>query len=416
MKKLYAACYVVTVILFASDVTAETIEAGPFSVDVQPMLRVRVNDKVLFNGERAAILRSGGFKKNEPSPIGAIEDGRVLRQGNVVTLIAQQGRNVLRREILVKADALHLTYQLQIFGATGGTHARYELLSPNDALQGVQYKLTKGPLRRPRITSQQVFDLEQVEPFRYLYQTGLYLVLQDPALACTIDFNPQGPWQGSSNYGDNWAATPYHDGENTHFAMFCSSARYGATLTGKIIVRPGDQPYETFHPNVAVAYTADFPATLSVNFTDRDRHDRFQMCAAVARGKSTFGWKNPGDIHLIRRPAGGLLRRDFATSDSAGQLELKLRDGLYLLTLNIYDSQQDTGPFTIVDANGTLAKDVKVAQGAYYDKTVPLRVRGGLARLRFTGQWKINALTAQLILYDEEDFLFERPYWNMGVQ
>ena len=80
MKKLYAACYVVTVILFASDVTAETIEAGPFSVDVQPMLRVRVNDKVLFNGERAAILRSGGFKKNEPSPIGAIEDGRVLRQ------------------------------------------------------------------------------------------------------------------------------------------------------------------------------------------------------------------------------------------------------------------------------------------------------------------------------------------------
>jgi hypothetical protein len=416
MKKLCLLCCVVTVTLLASDVTAETIEVGPFSVDVQPMLSVRFNKTVLFNGERAAILRSGGFKKNEPSPIGAIEDGQVQRKGNTLTLIAQSGRNVLRREIMVREDELHLTYELQVFGATGGTHIRYELLSPNDSLQGVKYKLTKGLLRRPRITSQQVFDLEKVEPFKYLYQTGLYLVLQDPKLACTIDFNPQGPWLGASNYGESWAASPYHDGENTHFAMLCSSARYGATLTGKMIVRPGDKPYEAFHPNVAVAYTTDFPATLSVNFTDSDTHDRFQMCGAVPRRDKTFGWKKSDDIRIIRRPSGGLLRRDFATSASEGQLELKLRDGLYLLTLNVYDPKQHTGPFTIVDANGALVKDVKVAKGAYYDKTVPLRVRGGLATLRFSGQWKINALTAQLILHDDEDFLFERPHWNMDVE
>ena len=415
MTKCLTGC-VVTAMLITADVRAETMEVGPFSVDVQPMLSVRLNGKVLFHGERAAILRSGGFKKDEPSPIGPIEDGRVRRKGNTLTLIAKRGRNVLRREIMATKDELHLTYELQIFGATGGTHIRYELLAPNDSLQGVKYKLTKGPLRRPRTTSQQVFDFRKVKPFRYLYQTGLYLVLQDPRLACTIDFNPQGPRVGASNYGDIWSATPYHDGENTHFAMFCSSARYGATVTGKIVVRTGNRSYEAYHPNIGVAYTIDFPAALSVNFTDRDRHNRFQMCGAVARGDNHFGWKHPANIRILSRSSGGLLRRDFATGTSTGLLELKLRDGLYLLTFNVYDPQQDTGPFTIADAHGVLVKDAKVAQGDHYDHTVPLRVRGGLATLRFTGQWKINALTAQRLLYDEEDFLFTRPYWNMHME
>ena len=404
---------IVAVLLLCSAVHAETIDAGPFSVDIQPMLSVRYNDTVLFSGERAAILRSGGFRKTEPSPVGAVEDGKVTRDGNTLTLIARKGRNVLRREVMIKADALHLTYELTVFGSTGGTHLRYELLTPNATLEGVPYALTKGLLRRPRTTSDQVFAFEKVKPFKYLFQTGLYLNFKSPKLPCTIDFDPMGPWVGISNYGENWSTSPYHDGEFTHFTMFASGARNGGIFTGKVIVRPGNAPYETIHPNDALSYTTDFPVALAVNFTDSDTHERYQMVDATA-------WKNPQNVRIVPRATGGLLRRDFAApipgtvTDNA--LELKLRSGLYLLTLNIYDAKTDTGPFDLFSADGPLLQNVSIPRGQYWNKTVPLRSRDGTAELRFNGNWKINALTAQKILNEEEDFLFEQPYWNMRVE
>jgi len=399
-------------LLLCGAVQAETIDAGPFSVDVQPLLSVRYNDTVLFSGERAAILRPGGYKKSEPSPVGPIEDGKVFRDGNTVTLIARKGRNVLRREVMIKPDALHLTYELTVFGSTGGTHLRYELKTPNETLQGVPYAVTKGLLRRPRTTEEGVFDLQKVEPFKYVYQTGQYLRFKSAKLPCTLDFNPMGPWVGASNYGENWTSNPYHDGETTYFAMLASGARNGGIFTGKVIVRPGDAPYEAFHPNVPVAYTVDFPVELALNFTDSDEHERYKRADPKA-------WKHPQDVRIVPRAEGGLLRRDFAAPGSEqtdNAYGLKLRSGLYLVTLNIYDAKTDTGPFDLNCAEGPLLQNVTIPRGRFWNKTVPLRSRDGTAELRFSGDWKINALTAQKILHEEEDFLFEQPYWNMEVE
>lgn len=118
------------------------------------------------------------------------------------------------------------------------------------------------------------------------------------------------------------------------------------------------------------------------------------------------------------RATGGLLRRDFAAParESAGAtLELELHSGLYLLTLNVYDAKQDTGPFGLHSGDGPLLQNVTIPRGQFWDKTVPLSSRDGKAELRFSGKWKVNALTLQKILHEEEDFLFEQPYWNMQV-
>ena len=239
-------------------------------------------------------------------------------------------------------------------------------------------------------------------------QTGLYLNIKSPKLGCTIDFDPMGPWIGISNYGDNWSTSPYHDGKNVRFCMFCSGASNGATFTGKVVVRTGSDPYEAIHPNDPLAYTTDFPVALALNFTDTDTDVRYKACPPS-------GWRNVHNVRIVPRATGGFLRRDFATGDGEGVLDLDLAPGLYLLTLNVHDGKEATGRFTIADGNGVLVEDVEVPRGAYWDKSVPLRVRDGGATLRFRGAWKINALTAQLILRDSEDFMFERPYWNMDV-
>jgi hypothetical protein len=400
-------CFLVVILCIACPAMAETIDAGPFSVDVTPKLTVRCNDVVLFSGDRCDVLRRG-LNQNDPSPVDATADGELLRDGNVLTLLARQGRNTLRREVMVTPEAVHITYELCVFGSTGGTHLQYELLTPIESLQDVSYDLTKGLLRRPRVTTEEVFDFEKVEPFKYLFQTGLYLNIKSPKLDCTIDFDPMGPWIGISNYGDNWSTSPYHDGKNVRFCMFCSGASNGATFTGKVVVRTGSDPYEAIHPNDPLAYTTDFPVALALNFTDTDTDARYKACPPS-------GWRNAHNVRIVPRATGGFLRRDFATGDGEGVLDLDLAPGLYLLTLNVHDGKEATGRFSIADGNGVLVEDVEVPRGAYWDKSVPLRVRDGGATLRFRGAWKINALTAQLILRDSEDFMFERPYWNMDV-
>ena len=113
-----------------------------------------------------------------------------------------------------------------------------------------------------------------------------------------------------------------------------------------------------------------------------------------------------------------MLYRDFATAadgKSDGVLELEQRSGLYLLTLNVLDTAEDTGPFTVSGPKGPLFADVRIKGGTYWFKTAPLRIRNGKVDVRFTGDWKIGALTLQPILYETEDFIFDRPFWNMEL-
>ena len=114
-------CVLVVILCIAWPAMAETIDAGPFSVDVTPKLTVRCNDVVLFSGDRCDVLRRG-LNQNDPSPVGTTEDGELLHDGNVLTLLARQGRNTLRREVMVTPEAVHITYELRVFGSTGGTH------------------------------------------------------------------------------------------------------------------------------------------------------------------------------------------------------------------------------------------------------------------------------------------------------
>jgi hypothetical protein len=399
---------------------AETIDAGPFSVEVSPVLNIRCNDVVLFSGDRSIPLRD--FKKGSPSFVGPIEKGTVTRKGNIITTIVKKGRNIFRREVMVTPKEVHITYETQVFGPTGSTHMIYTLLTPVESLDKTAYSVTKGQLRRPRKTSDDVFDFTKSAPFVYLHQTALYWVLKDPKLNCTIDFNPLGQWQGINNYGENWSTSPYHDNKHMHFAQFCSAGHYGGTFTGKVVIRTGNTPYETIHSNDAHSYTTDFPVKLAINFSDNDTDQRYQQCSAATPDDKDFGWQQPQNIRIVPRASGGLLRRDFVTyisNNAQGKLDIKLRSGIYLLTLNVFDPKEDTGPFNINGPAGTgtpLLKDIQIPRGQYWNKSVPIHIKNNKTTLQFTGKWKINALSFQLLQHEEEDFYFNRPYWNMDLK
>lgn len=398
------------VMLAALGAAAETLDAGPFSVDVASELTVRFNGVTLIEGDRCV-----AFQGMRPDPRTLVDPagGEVLREGNTMTVLAVQGRNTLRREVMVTAEAVHITFEMRVFGATGGSHLQYDLRTPGAYVDGVEYQAWTGRPRGPLQTETGTFSTEDTEPFEYLVRTGRYFILQKPGAECSLDFNPVGPWVGESNYGENYSANPYHDGEDFRWLMLCSGGANGGIFRGKIIIRPGVVPWESVHSTTEVAYTRGFPASLAVNFS-RDEDPSGDYVASA--GDDACRWREPASARIVERDSGGLLYRDFAAPAEEGAsaaLEIAQRSGHYLLTMNLRDPQERTGPFTVTGPDGPLFEDVTVEAGDYWFDTAHLRFRDGAATLRFTGHWKVGALALQPIIYDTEDFIIGRPFWNM---
>ncbi len=402
-------------VLTGAAMAAETIDAGPFSVDVAPQLSLRCNGEPLFAGDRCVSFR--GLKPGEPALVDPAT-GSVIRKDNVITLLAKKGRNTFRREIMVTPEAVHITFEMRVFGYTGGSHLQYDLLSPVEFLDDVPYEAWTGAARGPLGKATGTFSIENSKPLEYLVRSARYLILERPGSECSLDFNPAGAWQGESDYGDNASTTPYHDGKRFHFLMLCAGGRFGGIFRGKIVIRPGAPAYESLHSTAAVAYTLGYPVSLALNFSKTASDGEYELCSADVPTDKSHRWRDPKQIRIVERPGGGMLYRDFATGADAnadGVLELQQRSGLYLLTLNVHDAAEDTGPFTVSGPDGPLFTDVSIERGEYWFKTAPLRIRNGKSTLNFTGNWKIGALTLQPILYETEDYLFDQPFWNMDT-
>lgn len=405
----------VTTLLTTAAVAAETLDAGPFSVDVTPQLALRYNGKTLISGDRCVSFR--GLKPGEPVLVDPAK-GRLIRKDNIITVLAKKGRNTLRREVMVTPEAVHITFEMKVFGYTGGSHLQYDLLTPGEFLDGTAYEAWTGAARGPLRKTTGTFSIEKSKPLEYLVRSARYFILKRPGAECSLDFNPGGAWLGESNYGHNAHTTPYHDGKRFHLLMLCAGGRFGGIFRGKVVIRPGAQPYESLHSTAAVAYTLGYPVALALNFSKTAPNGDYEPCAADVPAGKSYRWRDPTQVRIVERPTGGMLYRDFAAAadgQADGVLELEQRSGLYLLTINVHDAREDTGPFTITGPEGPLFEDVTIKRDQYWFKTAPFRVRNGRADLGFTGNWKIGALTLQPILYETEDFLFDRRFWNMKI-
>ena len=98
---------------------AATLTAGPFAVEVSPVLTVRCHDELLFSGERCGVFPNPRSPATPWIDVAAV--GKVVRQDNCLTVSAQNGRNSFRREVLVTPEAVHVTFEMKAFGQTGGT-------------------------------------------------------------------------------------------------------------------------------------------------------------------------------------------------------------------------------------------------------------------------------------------------------
>lgn len=379
----------------------EQISAGDFSAEVAHKLTIRYRGKVIVSHDSC---------DDRNDELLNTEQGTVSRAGNSYTLFNENAADSFRREVTVKADQVEITFSILIRRPIKTHLIYYRLHCPKEVFDGSQYDYVAGWVSYEPETGSGTFGSTknlQLEIVRYLR-------LKSKVFPLTFDFNPEGPWLCSANYSRMWDCDILPKDNEYQIARAGTYSRFGNLVEGKIIIRSGQVPYSQIHPHDSLNYTTNMPQTLVLNMSyDADRME-YKSCNPNSKLKDAQ-WQYKRGLQIVKRPGQCFVYRDFISSADKTDGVLEIRNqvpGLYWLTLQVFDPQTVAGPFTVSVNKQKLVNDLKIPAKQYWSKTFPVWINGKSDKIRFSGNWKLNALTLQLMMGEKEDYLFKRGYWN----
>jgi hypothetical protein len=387
-------------ICFAAD---KQISVGDFSADVANKLTIRYKGKIIVNYDNCD--DSGNELLNT-------EKGVISRNGNSYTLFNENATDSFRREVTVKQNQVEITFRILIRRPIRSHVIYYRLHCPKNVFNGSQYDYVSGWVNRKPKTGSGTFGAEK----KLQLNSVRYLRLKSKVSPLTFDFNPEGPWLCyGGDFGRLWGCSILAKDNEYQITRGRAYANFGNLMLGKIIIRSGQASYSQIHPCDHLCYTTNMPETLVLNMSnDRDRME-YKSCNPKSELKNA-NWQHPEKLKIEKQVNQDFVYCDFIKSANRedGVLEIKNQvPGLYWLTLTVFDSQADTGPFTVSANKQLLVDNVKIKGNKYWIKTIPLWIKTNSEKIRFSGNWKLNALVLQLIMGEKEDYLFNRGYWNM---
>ncbi|MEA1950780.1 MAG: hypothetical protein U9N87_05315, partial [Planctomycetota bacterium] len=167
-----------------------------------------------------------------------------------------------------------------------------------------------------------------------------------------------------------------------------------------------------------LCYTTDLPRSFVLNMSDEPDKMEYKSCNPKNKLQNAQ-WRHPKKLQIVARPEREFVYRDFVASRNGGDGVLVIKNqtpGLYWMTLTVFDSKADAGPLTVACGDQKLVDSVNIPSGTCLVKTVPLWIKSAETSIRFSGNWKLNALALQLTMGEREDYQFNRSYWNMKCE
>ncbi len=386
------------------------ISAGEFSADVGRKLAIYYKNKIIVSRDSC----DDGQNKLIDT-----QQGEIYKQGNTYTLIYKTGNNSFRREVAVRPNEVEITFRVLVRRPISSSLMYYRLHCPKDVFDGANYDYLAGWVSRKPKYGAGTFDYANDVKKQLSFGNIRYLHIKAKDLAISFDFNPEGPWLCyGGNYSRMWGCYIATDEKGYCISRIRTYSRFGNLLIGKIIIRAGVVPYEKIHPIKRFAYTSDVKRNLVINFSyDKDEME-YKSCNPKTKLSSIY-WENPQNLQIISRNSRDFVYKDFITpkiSNSPTLLIIKNQPaGLYWLTLTIFDPKAETGTFSVFSDNKTLLENARIKAGEYWIKTIPIWIKKDGVRIKFVGNWKLNALALQLIMGENEDYQFKRSYWNMKI-
>ncbi len=310
-----------------------------------------------------------------------------------------------RLEVTVGGTLLPKDYQLNGFG--------YALRIPKKLLVGTTATIHHGMHRSDPPPKQYTFTGN--EPDGRLRELSQVRDIQiNGKLSFSIDFTTMGPW---GLFNDDLSSETYSffvvDGDSYVAFMASGRFRYGAKYCHKIVVRSGVTDFDRIHPTRFAHYQYNRGASQRIQFTDGNTatgmaiHPQRVMYSKEFEKGSPKLWSKP--VSIVKTRLGGPFFSAGAKVSGDNSLTLTHADALVLVNVALAGPSKGTASI-----NGKqVAFDI--AEGSKKTVVLPVYIRNGKATLSIEGEAIVCGIIVQPVLFAEEDYLFDRTFWNTGL-
>lgn len=232
-----------------------------------------------------------------------------------------------------------------------------------------------------------------------------------------FDFNPIGP--GDDDLTRRWDAVNAlwrvartNRGDFTFTGGGVISDVIGGFGGAKVIIREGSlADYDRYHFLRTYHYSQRLPVLRSVAFGSPRHGDSYadgDIAFSESRG---YGWVGSVSRRVhVGAPEGAF----YSNVSGAGPTIYRfagLADGFYVLTASIGNWTGVANEFSVSCGEDRLGRLISVPARWARTLSKAVHVTGGVADVRFDGEWIVSALSLQPVLADGEDLSVRRGFW-----
>jgi len=326
----------------------------------------------------------------------------------------------MRQEIALRSDRIELTHLRIVDPDITGSQSAGLLLT-HGLLDGARVEIIGTPQPAGSATADgRVFagklGENGVRSIKYLK----FLRLHTPAGPIDFDCNPRGFWVGSYNLtkaASRWSLSRTDDGWLLVAAH--GKSRRGALHDAKLVISTGStRPVDEVHPVARTRWTDPYTAAFRVNM-GATPVPKYEMCVTQTAGDDwAASWSDAESLRPERderfvdvspvRVEGVAL----ADPEKPARLRMRVeRDGWYLVSLLVGSADRAMGPCDLFAGHGEPRTTPTVAAGEYGSWPVIARATDGLITVSITGNCRVVAAQAAVMMYANEDYLVERSWW-----
>lgn len=327
-----------------------------------------------------------------------------------------------RKEVALHADGhLELTVRMRIFpykNTPDKKYMTYSFMVPAKTLDGAKFKALTGRIYKTK-TVEGDFSANRKDG-NIPGDRCRFIAFKSDKVSLVFDCNPYGlmSFQDYCMYGEPVGAwSVVKKGEHVVISFGQSARSYGGIFAGKILIYEGTYNWDERHPYRKWGYTGATPAMAQFTFGTAAETKGYAKadCAAYSAEKK-WGWKKPSGLTMLDGGSPSVIANCVcAAGGTANTFLLDVTPGYYMTTIRVGHNTKNIGPFNILLNGKRCAKDVRVAAGKTKTLVLSRYVRTPERQLKigFEGPalWAVRSIVAQTIIYQNEDYVFDRGKW-----
>ncbi|MBE6381297.1 MAG: hypothetical protein E7047_10255 [Lentisphaerae bacterium] len=335
---------------------------------------------------------------------------------------SEQNKVAFVRELTrMGADRAEINFAGFVRVADSGVHNNsYTLKIPVAALKGAKAKYFYGMHRSGRPS--RVYTFTGNEPDGMVINSVRHVQFTGGAVDFSIDFSPMGIWglyieDLSSQYKSHLVK----EGDYYCFVTPSNDSRYGTKYVFKAVLRSGITDFAQLHPIPYAHYQYGPSATERLQFTTGETAGGFAINKKFYGFDREFSqadmskWSDQSAVTL--KSSGNSKSDPLHYSAAVGNTRnvytvAPVRSGLVMLDV-IINARTGARKGTLCANNGQTFS-FEVEKGLYKTVMIPVMVKDGKIAIEFDGDWAVSGIVIQPLMYDNEDYLFSRTYFNCG--